>query len=197
MAGNPENSKRWQIVLIALLFAAPVVAALLWKPTGYVNYGELVQPARLIKDERLEKLDGTPFQFSHLRRKWTLLYVGGPLCNDVCKDSLYKIQQLRLAQSKNAHRVQSVYLVPADGSASAARTLVGRHPGIIGLAADEPAFKRLAEQFKINNQTPLSGTQRIYVVDPLGNLMMSYPPDADPSEMNKDLKRLLKVSQIG
>lgn len=197
MKGRSQNSKKWQVLLIALVFIAPVVAALLWKPTGYVNYGELVEPARLIKDERLKKLDGTPFHFSHLRRKWTLLYVGGRLCNDVCKDSLHKIQQLRLAQSKNAHRVQSVYLVPDDGGAYVARTLVDQHPGMIGLAADATAFKRLTEQFKVNDQTPLNGTQRIYIVDPLGNLMMSYPPDADPSEMNKDLKRLLKVSQIG
>ncbi len=197
MAGDTNSSNRWQVVLIALLFVAPVVGALFWKPTGYVNYGELVEPVRLIKDVRLEKLDGTPFNFSHLYRKWTLLYVGGQLCNEVCKDSLYKIQQVRLAQSKNAHRVQCVYLVPADGGTTGAQKLISQHPGMIGLAAEEVSFKQLAEQFKVNSQTPLNGAQRIYVIDPLGNLMMSYPPDADPSNMNKDLRRLLKVSQVG
>jgi cytochrome oxidase Cu insertion factor (SCO1/SenC/PrrC family) len=197
MASNTKSSNRWQVLLIALLFVVPVVGALFWKPTGHVNHGELVEPARLIKDVRLERLDGTPFHFSRLYRKWTLLYVGGQLCDEVCKDNLYKIQQVRLAQSKNAHRVQSVYLVPADGGTTGAQTLIRQHPGMIGLAAEKAIFKQLVEQFEVNSQTPLNGAQRIYVVDPLGNLMMSYPPDADPSYMNKDLRRLLKVSQIG
>ncbi len=197
MAGNTKSSNRWQVLLIALLFVVPVVGALFWKPTGYVNHGELVEPARLIPDVKLEKLDGTPFNFSHLHNKWTLLYMGGQLCDEVCKDSLYKIQQVRLAQSKNAHRVQTVYLVPVHGGTTNAQTLIRQHPGMIGLAAEQAAFKRLAEQFKVNSRTPLNGAQRIYVVDPLGNLMMSYPPDADPSNMNEDLRRLLKVSQIG
>ncbi len=197
MADKKHTSNRWQVLLIALLFAAPLVAAVFWKPTGYINYGALVEPARLIEDVKLETLDGTPFNFSHLQRKWTLLYVGGQLCNQVCKDNLYKIQQVRLAQSKNAHRVQSVYVVPADGGTVDARSLVDQHPGMIGLTARTAAFKQLAEQFKTNSDTPLNGAQRIYIVDPLGNLMMSYPPDADPNSMNKDLKRLLKVSQIG
>ncbi len=197
MAGKEKSSNRWQVMLIALVFVAPVVGALFWKPTGYVNYGELVEPARPIKDVRLATLDGTPFRFSHLHHKWTLLYVGDQPCEKICKDSLYKIQQVRLAQSKNAHRVQSVYVVPAGGGTTGAQLLISQHPGMIGLAAEEIAFKQLTEQFEVNSQSPLSGAGRIYVVDPLGNLMMSYPPNADPSNMNKDLRRLLKVSQIG
>jgi hypothetical protein len=37
----------------------------------------------------------------------------------------------------------------------------------------------------------------VYLVDPLGNLMMRYPEGADGKRMLKDLRRLLKVSQIG
>ena len=37
----------------------------------------------------------------------------------------------------------------------------------------------------------------IYLVDPLGNLMMRFPRDPDPSKMLKDLQRLLKYSGIG
>ena len=37
----------------------------------------------------------------------------------------------------------------------------------------------------------------IYIIDPLGNLVFFYPVDAPPEDVLKDLKRLLKVSQIG
>ena len=188
---------RFQIWLIGLVFLAPVVGAFIWKPTGYVNYGELVEPARTIKDVALIRLDGTPIRFSDLRQKWTLLYVGGRFCEDVCVQSLQKIHQVRLAQSKHAYRVQSVYLIPNSNQIPQIQELVNRYSGIIGIAADEAVFTELAKQFEVNKQTPMDGAQRIYIVDPLGNLMMSYPHDADPSGIRKDLHRLLKVSQIG
>jgi len=34
-------------------------------------------------------------------------------------------------------------------------------------------------------------------VDPLGNLMLRFPRDADPSRMIKDLQRLMRYSRIG
>jgi hypothetical protein len=45
--------------------------------------------------------------------------------------------------------------------------------------------------------SPLDNLNRVYLVDPLGNFMMSYPADADPTGMRKDLARLLRISQIG
>ena len=46
---------------------------------------------------------------------------------------------------------------------------------------------------------PFAGAQtdHIYLVDPLGNLVLRYPRDADPSRIRKDIERLLKVSRIG
>jgi hypothetical protein len=38
---------------------------------------------------------------------------------------------------------------------------------------------------------------RLFVVDPLGNLILSYPPDADQARLLKDLARLISVSRIG
>jgi hypothetical protein len=38
---------------------------------------------------------------------------------------------------------------------------------------------------------------RIYLIDPLGNLVLRYAPGADPSGIRRDLARLLRLSQIG
>ncbi len=65
------------------------------------------------------------------------------------------------------------------------------------LFGDPSSVQELAGQFRLAAGTPLDGLDRIYVVDPLGNFMMSYPADADPRGMNKDLTLLLRASQIG
>lgn len=184
------------MLLIALVFAAPVIGAFFWKPTGYVNHGELVKPARPISDIDFIKPDGASFPFAGLKHKWTLLYIGADQCRETCRQNLYKIQQVRLAQAKEAHRVQSVYIRPTGDLPADTNSVFLRYPGMIILGADTATMYSLAKEFVLEDLMP-PGAERVYVIDPLGNLMMSYPPDADPTEMRKDLKRLLKVSQIG
>ena len=36
-----------------------------------------------------------------------------------------------------------------------------------------------------------------YLIDPIGNLVLYFPPDINPKDMVADIKRLLKISQIG
>ncbi len=40
-------------------------------------------------------------------------------------------------------------------------------------------------------------SERIYLIDPLGNLMMFYDAGAKPKGMLEDMKRLLGLSHIG
>ncbi len=71
------------------------------------------------------------------------------------------------------------------------------YPGMEIFTGPAAAVRALAEQFVLPGGGPPDRLHRVYVVDPLGNLMMSYPADADPSRMNKDLSFLLKASHIG
>jgi len=66
---------------------------------------------------------------------------------------------------------------------------------VLGVSAEEK--DSLVSQFLLDSGSPLTGELRIYLVDPLGNLMMSYPIDADPSDLSKDIGRLLRASRIG
>jgi len=71
------------------------------------------------------------------------------------------------------------------------------YPGMIVLIGPPPAVRQLAGQFSVPAGSALDGLDRMYLVDPLGNFMLHYPPDVDASGMRKDLVRLLKVSQVG
>ena len=194
-SGQAPSKRRgwWPLVAMGVVFALPITGAFFWQPTGYVNYGELVKPARPLQDMELHGSKGEGVRLSALQRKWTLLYVGRTDCAQACRDNLYKIQQVRLAQSKNVHRVQSLFVVPASMNGERLADLRRDFPGVLTLTAVPEAWQNLSKQL----QAGAAGDDRVYVVDPNGNLMMSYPRDADPSGMRKDLNRLLKVSQIG
>lgn len=193
---------RWVLVLLALLFASGVIASFVlvesgWRPARTKNYGELVQPARPIEDHALARLEGGTRRFGDLKGKWTLVYFGPAACPKACADNLYKMRQVTAAQGKEAHRVQRVFVLTDRRGLDRLRDTLREYPGMEVLTAEPAELRRLAEQFRLPDGTPLDGLDRVYVVDPIGNLMMSYPADADPRGMNKDLGFLLRASQIG
>src|SRR5690349_9840632 len=110
---------RLKFAIIALLFAAPLVAAWLvysvfprWQPEGRLNYGALIDPARPLPPLNLVDASGT-HATDTLRRKWTLLHFGGPSCDADCGERLVQTRQVRKALNQDSERVQRVYLAPS------------------------------------------------------------------------------------
>src|SRR6185312_11456113 len=123
---------------------------------------------------------------------WSLVYMGAGACDEQCRKALYAMRQVRVALNQEMDRVQRVFLYRGD---CCEQPFFGtEHAGLIEASTDSEAGRRIESVFAAPEP---SSAGRIYVVDPLGNLMMSYPPGADPKGMLVDLKRLLKLSHVG
>ncbi len=179
------------------MVASFILYATGWRPSGTINHGELVEPARPIKDVSLTRLDGKQMRFADLQKKWTLIYFGSAECLSPCKDNLYKMRQVRLSLGGEGTRVQRLFVVTNPNALDLLKYELKEYPDMAVVTGPTKNIEALAGQFDLPVGTPLDKLERIYVVDPLGLLMMSYPAGADPSGMRKDLKRLLKVSRIG
>lgn len=194
--------KKSTIFLLVLLFIFPVAVSFIlyatgWRPSGTINHGELVEPARPVEDVSLARLDGKQMRFADLKKKWTLVYFGSAECLSPCKDNLYKMRQVRLSLGADGTRVQRLFVVTDTNALELLKYELKEYPDMAVVTGPAENIEVLASQFQLPVGTPLDKLERIYVVDPLGLLMMSYPAGADPSGMRKDLKRLLKVSRIG
>jgi cytochrome oxidase Cu insertion factor (SCO1/SenC/PrrC family) len=183
------NSKV-KLLSLLVLFALPVLAAYLtyyvFTPVDRKNYGELLAPLPLQGGAGL-LADGAVRQFAEYRGKWLMVYVGPGACPDECPRLLYDTRQVRTAQGREMERVRRVWIVtdgvPADPA------VMKNQPGL-DVWRPEAAF---IAQFP-GAQSPW---KHIYLVDPLGNLMMRYPAQPNPAGMIQDIKLLLKASQIG
>ncbi len=200
--GGGVGNGRLKLALIVVLFFLPeLVATTLyfggWRPQSQVNHGELVQPARPIRDVSLQALDGTSFRFSALRGKWLMIYFGPSSCNVACMRDLYKMRQVSIAQGGDAARLRRLFVVTDGRAMNHLRATLQDYPGMRVVIGSAAAVASLARQFTLSVGSPLDNLNRIYLVDPLGNLMMSYPSNADPEGMRKDIVRLLQVSQVG
>jgi len=202
---DPAKRRRSRLSMLLLLsvFAAPVVLAWLafyvfpeWRPAGTVNHGELIEPLRPLPAFRLQTLSGDAIDETFVRGKWTLVYFQQGACAEPCVEQLYNLRQVRLAQGKNIDRVQRLMLWQAGADASQALAELGEHfPGLVIAIWDSQAAA-LLPAFTVDGNDPMQDG-RVYLVDPLGNVMMNYPAGADPRGMIKDLERLLKYSGLG
>ena len=161
-------------MLLAAVCAAPLILGTLVYWSGWTvgrpgNYGELLPP-RLVAGPPLEALRG----------KWVLVSFDAAACDAYCERKLYFMRQARRAQGKEMERVERLWILTDGGAPRADLVIEGTR-----WASLRP------EGF------PGNVRDHVYVVDPLGNLMMRFPRDPDPSLIIKDLKRLLKLSRVG
>lgn len=206
MNGNGHGfSRRPRVTLLVLLivFAAPFAGSWflfnfthLGRGDGSGAHGNLVVPPRLLPAVELRDIAGVQAD-TLLRGKWTLLYLLPGPCEESCLAAMYQMRQLRLALGRHTHRMQRALVVYGDFPLRFPEPVAKEYAGqtiIAGSAldGDEPG-----RNFRMHAGDDPLAAGRLYVVDPMGNLMMAYPAGADPGGIIDDLERLLKYSGAG
>ena len=159
------------------------------------NKGELITPVRPIADMELRTLEGSTFDTGALKDNWTMLSVASSQCGEGCETNLYHMRQIRLAMGEDRKRVQRI-LVLSDEDPAAIAALTDRmtpYEGTIVITGPAGERDRLLTMLDTGDGNT---DNRIFMVDPLGSLMMAYPPVPDAKDVLKDLERLLQVVQL-
>ena len=181
LPADPVKRGRMKLALLAAFFLLPIGASwIVWwfelAPGAAGNYGTLLPP----RPAALPPL-------AALKGKWVLVQFDAGACGAACERKHYFMRQVRRAQGKEMVRVERLWLV-IDAVQPAPELLAAIEGTSIAFQAGTLAASFPAER---------SATEHLYLVDPLGNLMMRFPRDPDPSRVIKDLQRLLKVSGFG
>jgi cytochrome oxidase Cu insertion factor (SCO1/SenC/PrrC family) len=193
---------RRTLLLIAALFLVPLLVSFLlyygaggFGPSGRTNKGDLLDPARPLPQLVLPLAEGGATVPGFLQGKWTWAYVGDGRCDERCRQALYLTRQSRIALNKDLDRVQRVFLV-TSGCCDRA-FLQAEHPDLLVVDAGDGRADDLLAPFPVYDDVAPASAGRIYLIDPLGNLLMSYGPTAPDKALLQDLKKLLKLSHIG
>jgi hypothetical protein len=190
-----QQRGRWKLFAVIAICAAPLVGSYLAyyviKPTGRTNYGTLIDPrAYPMPALGSTTLDGKPRGLDAYKGKWIMLQADGADCQDKCKLKLFEMRQLRLMQGKEMDRIERAWLITDE---QPLETLLLREYDGTRMLRVKPEV--LKAWLPVEPGGAIS--DYIYMIDPLGNLMMRFPKDADPSKIKKDIDKLLKASSIG
>lgn len=193
-AADAVRVRKSRLILIAVfaMFALPLALAWVmnfasdWVPRATTNHGRLVQPVVPVRLSGWHDPRGSAVGAEWLSGKWTLAYRIAGECGEACHQALYVLRQVRLAQGKNIDRVQRLVVLDAPASPAWLAEVQQHYPGL-----------RLAQPEAAGAVSGIPAPGRIYLIDPLGNLMMEYAADTDAGGMVKDLERLLRISYVG
>jgi peroxiredoxin len=204
---NKSQQARGRLKLLAVLAvcASPLIFSYLTyyviKPEGRTNYGDLIDPrAHPVPALGAMSLDGKPTELDAYKGKWIMLKVGPSACAKDCMDQMFAIRQVRSMTGKDMARIERVWLVT---DAEPMETMLIRElDGVHMLRAPRAA---VAKWLPLEKGATLD--ESIFLIDPLGNLMMRFPPapagatEAEKvqhdAQVHKDVEKLLKASAIG
>lgn len=190
-----KHQGRWKLFAVILVCASPLIASYLSyyviKPGGRTNYGAFIDPrAHPIPALDGRALDGKPLELAAFEGKWIMLQVDAGNCDKACREKMYAMRQLRLTQGREMTRVERVWLVTDNQSVDP--QLLREYDGTAVIRANANS---VAKWLPVD--TGGNVTNHLYMIDPLGNLMMRFPENPDLNKVKKDLTKLLKASRIG
>lgn len=192
------------LIMIIVISLAPVVFALLayyvpalgLRPDGSNNYGTLIDPQRPLPDSSalsLTDLDGNAVELADLRGNWLLITADDSICPESCVRKLFILRNSHASQGKDVERLSRIWFVLDDGSVDP--QILDAYRGTHMLRADPAQLANFLAPGAGDSDPALKGP--MWIIDPLGNLMMAFQPDADPIEVRDDIRKLLRNSRIG
>ena len=197
---NSNKKNKIIIIVIVLVFVAPSILS--WyvfnhtdflESRGTSNYGQIITPP--VQLENFSLIDPLDAQRTDtLHGKWSMIYVAES-CDDMCMQNVHRMRQIHMGMGKHSLRVQKVLFL-IDQDINELSSLFKNYKGQQIINTNAIDTDNLLEKFNLKD-ADLLRSQRIYISDPLGNLMMSYPSDINPKGILKDLKKLLRTSRIG
>jgi cytochrome oxidase Cu insertion factor (SCO1/SenC/PrrC family) len=196
-----QQQKKGRLFLLAMVvfFAAPIVLVMAmyrfdWHPKGQ-SYGDLIEPVVPIKlteaFQDVKTTDTTVLSKMLWHDKWSAIIIADQ-CELTCQTRLHDARQIHASLEKDMKRLQRVLITHQQDLGD----LQKKYPDLIILNQPSADIAALAQQFDMNGVSAYA-SERVYMVDPLGNLMLSYSNKVKPVEMRKDWARLLKYSWAG
>jgi hypothetical protein len=186
---------RQQFTLLGIfaLFIGPVLLVILmrsswwqYQPSGMKNHGHLVQPAASLSLQ----------QSADIENKWLVLYVLEQTCDQACIDSVTALRQIHRAAGRNGEHLAIALLseTPIDPALEARLEAIYPEFNFVADSSDTA----LTTLQSVNAQVPPDPAGpndiRTYILDPRRNVILAYGANANPNDLHKDLKRLLKWS---
>lgn len=198
---SEQNHKRKLLVIIAWFFI-PLAIAITWykllpedyRPASMTNNGELLNPVFSLGAFDYQTVDGKRYSGKDVESIWTLVHFVVGDCDEACSESLYNTRQMRISFGKDIDRIARLAVVEGALDSVSNMKMWASHPDLTVVKANGNGIGTQIKQHR-------SGFDRksnaVFLLDPLGNVVMRFPASLETKLMKQDIRKLLKLSHIG
>jgi len=168
---------------------------------GTTNKGQLIQPHVNIDSLNLKTSSGNTFTSTDTAGQWSLLYFIPQACDQICKNALFSMRQVRKSLDKDIDRVRLISVHSHAQTKDLQKLISTEFPLNVQLEGQQQQINSAFANTAISNA---SEANQIYILSPDGYIFIHYPVVEDVQEailkardIRKDLKKTLKGSLIG
>lgn len=188
------RNSRLKLLLIAAVFAAPMLAAGLltlggWQP-GTKGHGEPILPQRNFADEALPVTldDGSAYAWRDAKPRMTLVALTGPQCAARCLRQLEAIAKARVMLNRNQPRLRLLLVgaLPAGQAVDGNRLQLGANPDASYLVGHDTGGRLAA--FAPGTPDSVSAL----LVESNGTALSLYPTGFDAAGLAQDLQKVIR-----
>jgi len=207
------NKTFWQratVPMLVLLIIAPMVAAWVMykyypdmvRTLGTSNYGEFIIPIKEVSIEGLKDIDGKVMRNSYFSKNWTYVYIQSSACDKDCLGHLRLLKNVRLTQGKEIFRLRRLFVISKDVVNDQLKENLKAYPGMQTIVLDMKSVqaRQFLKSFSFKNNATPEILKSVYVIDPVGMLMMYYKDNKEilkeGKEMQRDMSKLMRNSQL-
>ncbi len=184
----------WFFIPLAIAFTWYKLLPEGYQPASMTNSGQLLDPVFSLTEFSYQTIDGDSFSSKEVEKVWTLLHFIEGECNAACSESLYNTRQMRISFGKDIERIDRVAVVSGAVKGESNLKMWASHPDLRILLATD---KGMGEQIERQVEGFSRSSNAVYLLDPLGNVVMRFSASLEVKLMKKDIKKLLKLSNIG
>ncbi|MEC8996471.1 MAG: hypothetical protein VYA22_02415 [Pseudomonadota bacterium] len=189
------KKKQNSLIILLIVFSLPFIISYYFLKTQNneeqlktTNYGTFIEPFVSIKQFNIKLFNNQILEKSNLKNKWSLIYVTNTQCLEECSNNIYLLRQVHIALGKDIYRVQRIFLTNYNEEITFFDNLAKKYPRLLFSNVTPNYLHEIL--FKISKKE-----NQIYLIDPGGNVILSYESNFEGRKLMKDLKKLLKFSK--
>lgn len=188
---------------LAVLAGLTAVFLLVGPSRPYTFQGSLIDPAVEAPAFELTDVDGNPFNLRDLDGQVVIMFFGYTSCPDVCPVTLTDFLQIRKQLGREEDRVSFVFVTvdpERDTAERLKKYLTNFDPEIIGLTGEREELEPVWASYGVYQAKADVGddefylvdhSSRIYVIDPDGNLLLTYTFGTENQVIAEDVQHLI------
>lgn len=196
------NRTIWLIV--AAVLAGLVALWLVAFAQPYSFHGSLIEPPVTAPPIELTRADGSLYRLSDQQGKVTLIFFGYTTCPDFCPATMAEMRRVKADLAAYTERLDVVFITVdplRDTPERIQSYAAGFDPQFIGLSGSEEELSPIWKAYGVYRQIQEGQTAlgylvdhstRVYLIDPRGNLRLTFSYGTSPKDIAADIRQILK-----